>query len=157
PFYDGIQHLAKTGDQFQWGGARLCDGWQFPTHDGKAQFQVVAPRESELPAGRFWLSTRRGKQFNSMVWKQRDPLTGADRDALFMAAADAASLGVSDGTPVFVRSDTGEVRARIRISRLRAGNVQMFFPEANPLLRAGQRDPVALVPDYNAVVEIIPA
>ena len=23
-----------------------------------------------------------------MVWKQRDPLTGADRDALFMADAD---------------------------------------------------------------------
>ena len=76
PFYDGIQHLAKTGDQVQWGGERLCDGWVFPTHDGKAHFQVVAPRESELPAGRFWLSTRRGKQFNSMVWKRKDPLDG---------------------------------------------------------------------------------
>ena len=71
PFYDGIQHLAKTGDQVQWGGERLCDGWVFPTHDGKAHFQVVAPREAELPAGRFLLSTRRGKQFNSMVWKRR--------------------------------------------------------------------------------------
>ena len=157
PFYDGIQHLARTGDQFQWGGERLCDGWVFPTHDGKAHFLVVAPREAELPAGRFWLTTRRGKQFNSMVWKQKDPLTGADRDALFMAAADAASLGVSDGAAVTVRSETGSVSARVRISRLRAGNVQMFFPEANPLLRAGRRDPIALVPDYNAVVEIIPA
>ncbi len=156
PFYDGIQHLARTGDQVQWGGERLCDGWRFPTADGKAHFRVVAPRESELPADRFLLSTRRGKQFNSMVWKQRDPLTGADRDALFMAAADAAGLGLTEGAAVLVRSETGEVRARVRISRVRAGNVQMFFPEANPLLRAGQRDPVALVPDYNAVVEIIP-
>jgi hypothetical protein len=30
----------------------------------------------------------------------------------------------------------------------------MFFPEANPLIAAGRRDPVALVPDYNAVVEV---
>ena len=36
------------------------------------------------------------------------------------------------------------------------GNVQMFFPEANPLICAGRRDPVALVPDYNAVVEVEP-
>ena len=157
PFYEGIQHLAKTGDQVQWGGERLCDGWVFPTHDGKAHFQVVAPREADLPAGRFLLSTRRGKQFNSMVWKRKDPLTGADRDALFMAASDATALGLADGAAVTVRSETGSVAARVRMSRLRAGNVQMFFPEANPLLRAGQRDPIALVPDYNAVVEIIPA
>ncbi len=50
PFYDGIQHLARTGDQFQWGGERLCDGWVFPTHDGKAHFRVVAPRESGTTA-----------------------------------------------------------------------------------------------------------
>ncbi len=157
PFYDGIQHLARTGDQVQWGGERLCDDWVFPTTDGKAHFHVVAPREAELPPGRFLLSTRRGKQFNSMVWKQRDPLTGADRDALLMAADDAAALGLADGAAVLVRSATGEVPARIRIAPVRAGNVQMFFPEANPLLRAGQRDPVALVPDYNAIVEITPA
>ncbi len=157
PLYDGIQHLARTGDQLQWGGERLCDGWVFPTHDGKAHFRVVAPRESGIPPGRFWLSTRRGKQFNSMVMQRRDPLTGADRDALFMAAQDAATLGLADGAAVTVRSETGSVPARIKIAGMRAGNVQMFFPEANPLLRAGQRDPIALVPDYNAVVEIIPA
>ena len=92
-----------------------------------------------------------------MVWKQRDPLTGADRDALFMAAADAAALGLrrrrGGDRPLGDRLGVGAGR----VARLRAGNVQMFFPEANPLLRAGQRDPVALVPDYNAVVEVIPA
>jgi hypothetical protein len=31
----------------------------------------------------------------------------------------------------------------------------MFFPEANPLIPPGRLDPVGLVPDYNAVVEII--
>src|SRR5207245_4889684 len=33
PFYTGIETLAKTGDQVQWGGARLCDGQVFPTDD----------------------------------------------------------------------------------------------------------------------------
>jgi hypothetical protein len=53
-----------------------------------------------------------------------------------------------------VRSDTGEVRARVHVAPIRPRNVQMFFPEANPLIAAGLRDEVALVPDYNAVVEV---
>jgi predicted molibdopterin-dependent oxidoreductase YjgC len=155
PAYDGIQRLTKTGDAVQWGGARLCDGWSFPTPDRKAHFGVVTPVESELPAGRYLLSTRRGKQFNTMVFKRRDPLTGAERDALLMSAEDAAALGVAEGEQVLVRSEVGKVQARVRLAPMRAGNVQMFFPEANPLIRAGQRDPVALVPDYNAIVEIV--
>jgi molybdopterin-dependent oxidoreductase alpha subunit len=154
PAYDGVQHLQRTGDAIQWGGERLCDGWEFPTPDGRAQFGVVTPREARLGPDRYLLSTRRGKQFNSMVLKDRDPLTGGRRDTLFMAAADLEARGLRDGDPVAVRSESGEVRARVREARLRPGNVQMFFPEANPLIAAGRRDPVALVPDYNAVVEV---
>jgi molybdopterin-dependent oxidoreductase alpha subunit len=154
PFYDGIQSLSKTGDQVQWGGERLCDGWVFPTPDGKAHFTVVQPREVELDPGRFLLSTRRGKQFNTMVWKKKDPLTGARRDDLFISESDARALELEAGDRVAVRSETGAVEARVRISDIRPGNVQMFFPEANPLIRSGQRDPVALVPDYNATVSI---
>ncbi|MEJ7753134.1 MAG: molybdopterin-dependent oxidoreductase, partial [Candidatus Limnocylindrales bacterium] len=156
PFYDGVQHLKQTGDAIQWGGARLCDGWVFPTPNGRANFVTVRPREVELPEGRFLLSTRRGKQFNSMVWRARDPLTGADRDALFMAPSDAKALGVGEGDAVLVRSDSGEVRGRIKLSTIRPGNLQMFFPEANPVIAGGSRDPVALVPDYNATVEVLP-
>jgi len=156
PFYDGIQHLRDTGDQFQWGGPRLCDGWVFPTADGKAHFTAVAPRDPRPPEGRFLLSSRRGKQFNSMVFRGDDPLTGATRDALFMAAEDAGRLGLADGGAVRVRSETGQVAARVHVAPLRAGNVQMFFPECNPLIRPGVRDPDSQVPDYNAVVEVLP-
>jgi anaerobic selenocysteine-containing dehydrogenase len=104
--------------------------------------------------GRLLLSTRRGKQFNTMVFKERDPLTGASRDALFMSRDDARDLDLRDGQPVWVRSDSGEVRARVHVAPIRPRNVQMFFPEANPLIAAGRRDEVALVPDYNAVVEV---
>lgn len=156
PAYEGIQRLRRSGDAIQWGGPRLCDGWTFATPDGKAHFEPVAPPEAELAAGHYRLSTRRGKQFNSMVLKKKDPLTGAGRDALFMAPTDASALGLAAGDRVRVRSETGQVSARVKIAEILPGNVQMFFPEANPLLAAGRRDPVSLVPDYNAAVTIEP-
>ena len=140
----------------QWGGERLCDGWIFPTPDGKAHFDPVDPPELSIPEGRFRLSTRRGKQFNSMVFKKRDPLTGAMRDALFIAAEDASALGLVEGDRILVRSEDGKVEATVKIAAIKPRNVQMFFPEANPLIRPGRRDPVALVPDYNATVEVLP-
>jgi molybdopterin-dependent oxidoreductase alpha subunit len=157
PSYAGIENLRETGDAIQWGGARLCEGGVFPTADGKAHFKAVAPPAFDVPEGRFVLSTRRGKQFNSMVWAEKDPLTGAGRDALFVADADAAALGVSEGDRVLVRSAHGELRARVHVAPIRPGNVQAFFPEANPLLAPARRDPISEVPDYNAIVEVVRA
>ena len=156
PTYAGIEHLRETGDQVQWGGTRLCDGWRFPTADGRARFVAVTPQEATLPPGWFRLSTRRGKQFNSMVWREVDPVTGGGRDALFLAPGDAARLAVGEGDAVRVRSAAGEVVARVKLAAIAEGNVQMHFPEANPLLDPARRDPVGLVPDYNAEVELIP-
>jgi anaerobic selenocysteine-containing dehydrogenase len=156
PAYAGIETLQDTGDAVQIGGERLCEGGIFPTPDGHAHFAVVAPSVHDVPAGHFVLSTRRGKQFNSMVWNDVDPLTGAGRDALFLAAGDATALGVHEGQAVLVRSPHGEMRARVHVAPIRPGNVQAFFPEANPLLAPARRDPVSGVPDYNAVVEVVP-
>jgi anaerobic selenocysteine-containing dehydrogenase len=156
PGYAGIERLRDTGDAIQVGGARLCEGNDFPTPDGKAHFNVTVPHPADVPDGSFVLSTRRGKQFNTMVWDERDPLTGAGRDALFLADTDAAVLGVADGDPVLVRSAYGELRARVHLAPIRPGNVQAFFPEANSLLSPSRREPRSGVPDYNAVVEVVP-
>jgi anaerobic selenocysteine-containing dehydrogenase len=91
-----------------------------------------------------------------MVWQERDPLTGADRDALFLSDLDADALGVADGDAVVVRSDYGEMRARVHLAPIRPGNVQAFFPEANRLLSPTRHEPISRVPDYNAVVEVVP-
>jgi predicted molibdopterin-dependent oxidoreductase YjgC len=155
PAYAGIERLATTGDAFQIGGERLCEGGAFPTADGRARFAAVAPAPHEVPDGRFVLSTRRGKQFNSMVWADVDPLTGASRDALLVCEADAAGLGVRQGDAVLVRSAYGEMNARVHLAPIRPGNVQAFFPEANPLLAPGIRDERSGVPDYNALVEVV--
>ena len=156
PAYAGIENLRTTGDAIQVGGRMLCADGVFPTPDGRATFAVVAPEVRDVPDGRFVLSTRRGKQFNSMVWNEVDPLTGAHRDALFLAPADASELGVAEGAAVVVRSQYGEMRARVHLAPIRPGNVQAFFPEANPVLAPTRRDAASGVFDDNAVVEVVP-
>ncbi len=157
PAYAGIDTLRTTGDSVQWGGTRLCEGGVFPTSDGRARFRAVTPPDRSLPEGMFRVSTRRGKQFNTMVHADRDPLTGAGRDAVFMAPADAERLGLRDGSRVVLRSDHGELPGRVMLSRIRPGNLQVLFPEGNVLLGAGVHDAASKVPDYNAVVSVHPA
>ena len=157
PGYAGIERLRKAGDQVQYGGPILYVGGQFKTPDGKGHFAALTPPELDLPAGKFALSTRRGKQFNSMIYRKTDPLTGAGRDALLISREDADALGVRDGDPVEVRSDNGaSMRCSIRIDRIKPRNVQAFWPECNVLIKRKVCDIAAGVPDYNAMVEIVP-
>jgi len=157
PAYAGIETLERIGDAVQWGGPRLCAGGVFPTDDGRARFSAVVPADREVPEGRFRLSTRRGKQFNTMVYRDVDPFTGAARDAVFVAAADAARLGLHDGMAVVVRSEHGDLRGHVKIEELLPGNAQVYWPEGNALLPPRLRDAASGVPDYNAVVDILPA
>lgn len=156
PLYSGIEKLGRKGDHVQWGGRILCRGGQFSTSNGRARFEVVRPPESALPDGKFMMSTRRGKQFNSMIHRARDPLTGAVRDDVLLSAADAGALGLADGAPVLVRSPNGEMRGRAKIADIKPRNIQVHWPEAQPVLKRGVLDPQCGVPDYNAVVELIP-
>jgi molybdopterin-dependent oxidoreductase alpha subunit len=158
PTYAGIEFLERTGDAVQWGGRHLCAGGRFPTPDGKGRFTPLDVPRAEVPDGRFLVSTRRGKQFNSIVWSETDPLTGATRDAVYLDRTDAHALGLADGQAVVLKSDTGEMAARVRLSRLPRRTAQVHWPEGNALLPAGaaHREPGSRIPDYQAVVEIIP-
>jgi predicted molibdopterin-dependent oxidoreductase YjgC len=159
PAYAGIERLERLGDAVQWGGPRLGEQGRFSTPDGKAHFTPVRPDATggTTDHGAFALSTRRGKQFNSMVYAAKDPLTGAVRDAVLLNPDDADRLGLADGTPVTLRSEHGEMRARVHLAPIRAGNVQVFFPEGNVLLPAGVRDAPSGVPDYTTRVDVVPA
>ena len=156
PLYAGIETLAEKGDHVQWGGRILCRDGVFPTPDGRARFSAVAPPERTLETGTFLLATRRGKQFNSMIHRDKDPLTGAIRDDVLVSPEDAASIGLADGKGILVRSDVGEFRGRVKIAPIRPGNVQVHWPESQSLIRRGVRDPECGIPDYNAVVQLIP-
>jgi anaerobic selenocysteine-containing dehydrogenase len=91
-----------------------------------------------------------------MVHRDVDPLTGAARDALFMADADITRLGLTTGQHVVVRSRHGEMRAHVYEAPIRAGNVQVFFPEGNVLVPTGRRDGPSGIPDYTTTVEVLP-
>jgi len=156
PFYNGIQYLKKQGDAVQWGGIRLCDGPHFKTADGKAHFAVLTPPERQLANGQFFVTTRRGKQFNSMVQSEYDSLTGGRRDDVFMSSEDAKTLGLSDGAPVVLKNALGEFNGRVKIAPIRPGNLQVHWPEGNHLIRRGVCDPLCGIPDYKAVVDATP-
>jgi molybdopterin-dependent oxidoreductase alpha subunit len=158
PLYAGIETLADTGDAVQWGGRHLCAGGEFPTPDGRAVFSVLEPPVHDLPEGAFLVSTRRGKQFNSMVQADVDPLTGAVRDAIMMDPADAESLGLQAGDRVRLRSATGTLEGTLTPARLPSRTLQVHWPEGNVLIPGGSanREPHSKVPDYNAVVTVEP-
>jgi len=157
PTYDGIQNLRARGDAFQYGGPRLCERGEFPTPDGRAQFTPLRPPDADLPPGWFLLSTRRGRQFNSMVQGEVDPLLGARRRDVLMSGEDAGILGVRNGEEVVVSNDMGSHRGRCRIVPIRPRNVQIYWPEGNVLIRRGVVEPQCEMPDYNALVRIAPA
>ncbi len=153
PTYKGIANMRKKGDNFQYGGPRLLLGG-FLTPDGKGRFSPIGLPEETVPEGQFLLATRRGKQFNSMIYNVTDPLTGLQREDIIMAKEDVEQLGLRDRDPILLRNDRGEFRGRVKIGRIKPGCIQGHWPEVNLVVPAGRLDPSG-VPDYNAVVEII--
>jgi molybdopterin-dependent oxidoreductase alpha subunit len=154
PFYAGIEKLEYGSDSFQYGGARLCEGGNFPLLDGKAVFSSFNLEHELLPEGQFRVSTRRGKQFNSMIHAKKDALNGATRDAILMSQTDATKLGLHDGDSVKLISSHGELRGKILIAPVKPSNLQVHWPEGNVLLDANKRSSESHVPDYNATVKL---
>jgi molybdopterin-dependent oxidoreductase alpha subunit len=157
PFYDGIQKLRETGDAIQYGGPHLCAEGKFPTADGKAHFRAVdLPKQSPPTNGarEFILSTRRGKQFNTLIYDEIDPLTGAARDSVLINPEDAAALHLTNNDRIALINDLGRFEGRVFLAPIARGNLQVHWPEANHIIRRGVTDAMGGVPDYNAVVTI---
>jgi molybdopterin-dependent oxidoreductase alpha subunit len=154
PFYEGIQHLKNTGDAVQYGGPHLCADGKFPTADGKAHFRVVELPRLQRAAGEFEVSTRRGKQFNTLIYDDVDPLTGAARDAVFMNPDDAAELHLANKDRVALVNDLGRYEGRVFLAAISRGALQVHWPEGNVIIRRGVVDALGGVPDYNATVRV---
>jgi predicted molibdopterin-dependent oxidoreductase YjgC len=154
PSYAGIERLEAAGDAVQWGGPHLCTEWRFPTDDGKAHFRVVPMPASEQEPGTFMVSTRRGKQFNTIVYGDTDPLTGAPRDAVLINPDDAAERHLRAGDAVTLANDHGRFVGRAFPAPIARGNLQVHWPEGNVLIGRGVLDATGGVPDYNARVRL---
>ena len=175
PFYDGVENLKQTGDAFQYGGRHLCAGWKFPTADGRAHFRAVPlpeagdvvlnvpgagtefqqrRAEDGAPHPTFTVTTRRGKQFNSLVYAEVDPINGAPRDAVLMNPEDAAALGLVQSDPIALTNQLGRFAGRVFFAPMARGNLQIHWPEGNIIIRRAVTDPTGGVPDYNARVKV---
>jgi molybdopterin-dependent oxidoreductase alpha subunit len=154
PLYKGIGGLRKEGDSFQWGGERLFEDGFKKMPGGRARFWVQELPESAAPAGMFLLTTRRGKQFNSMVYGARDPLTGMEsRQVVFISREDLDALGIASGERVRLHNDQGEMRAVAACARVKPGTLQVLWPEGNAVI-SRRYDPISGEPDYNAFVKV---
>jgi molybdopterin-dependent oxidoreductase alpha subunit len=155
PLYKGISDLKKEKDSFQYGGARILnDGICQNLPDQKARFSVLVPQNDILKPGEFYLTTRRGKQFNSIIYGKDDPLIGSKRrDEIYLNPDDAEKLKIREGDSILLKSCTGEYSGVCRIGALHPKTVQVFWPEANVLI-SRRLDPVSHEPDYNTIVTI---
>jgi predicted molibdopterin-dependent oxidoreductase YjgC len=156
PLYAGIETLSRKGDQVQWGGRTLYADGRFATPDGRAHF-AAAPLSAEPRApDTFLVSTRRGKQFNSMVQRDFDPLTGARRNSVLMSVADMTRLHLEDGAAIRLRSPHGSFEGRLKRAPIKPGNLEVHWPEGMSLLAGDAIDPDSMEPDYNATVTVEP-
>ncbi|HWF85835.1 MAG TPA: molybdopterin dinucleotide binding domain-containing protein, partial [Vicinamibacterales bacterium] len=156
PLYKGIESLKRKGDQVQWGGPTLYADGRFATSDGMAHFAPVSAGRAVRAVGELRVSTRRGKQFNSMIQREVDPLTGARRDDILISREDAQRLGLQSDAPVRLRSACGSYDGRVKIAAMKPGNLEVHWPEGNALLSGSVIDPDSMEPDYNATVTIEP-
>ncbi len=154
PFYDGIQNLKESGDSFQYGGPHLCSEGRFSTPDGKANLIAVELPDKLTGKSEYKLSTRRGKQFNSLVYAEIDPLNGAERESILINHEDAAEAKLMHGDSIWVRNGDRQMKGRVFLASIARGNIQAHWPEANVLIPSGIKDERGGVPDYNATVTI---
>ncbi len=124
----------------------------FNTASGRAACHLVELPPPVAGAGEFALMTIRSEgQFNSVVYDEEDLYRGnTRRDVVMISAGDAASLGLSEGDPVTVRSDIGAMPVRTAIVDIADGSAAMYYPEANAIVPR-RIDPKSLTPAFKSV------
>ena len=155
PEYEGIQHLNMKGDVFQRGGAWLCEGGICPTPDGKGRLiPVDVPKSGVVPEGEFYVTTRRGKQFNSMIYGEKDAFNGAIRAAVLLSPDDALTYSIAEGDAIVLYNLHGMLHGQAHFANIAKGNLAVNFPEGNVLFPMGIYEEQAGIPEYNIAVKL---
>lgn len=148
PQYDGVQHLKKAGDVYQYGGAWLCEGGVCPTPDGKGNLITMDIPDNNKKAGEFKLLMRRGKQFNSMVYGDQDAFNSMGRYDVLVNENDARREGLENGEAVVLYNKNGVFQGFVYYASIREGNIGVQFPEGNFLVEKGIYESFVEMPDY---------
>jgi anaerobic selenocysteine-containing dehydrogenase len=135
PGYGAIAGIDGDSGEFQIEGRTFHDP-VFATPSGRAAFCVTPDAGPAPDAGEFRLMTLRSEgQFNTVVYEEEDIYRGnRRRDVVMMSGADASELGVREGDPVCVETEVGTMDVVVAIVDIRAGNLAMYYPEANTLV-----------------------
>jgi molybdopterin-dependent oxidoreductase alpha subunit len=135
PGYAPIAAMDRTRREFTVEGRTFAEP-RFPTADGRAHFRVTPLPAFAPAAGEFGLMTIRSEgQFNTVVYEEEDAYRGVTRrDVVFMAPEDVAAQGLAADDRVVVSTETGALEVSVAPAPIRAGNLAMFYPEANVLV-----------------------
>jgi anaerobic selenocysteine-containing dehydrogenase len=153
PGFEPLREIDRTKQEFQING-RTFHQPRFATPSGKARFRVHPLPQLQGEVNQLRLMTVRSEgQFNTVVYEEEDIYRGQDRrDVILMNRADIERLGLKVDQQVRVRSAVGEMHTiLVREFDIRAGNVLMYFPEANVLVPA-TTDPLSKTPAFKAVL-----
>ncbi len=155
PEYDGIQRLKQKGDVFQRGGAWLCEGGVCPTADGKGRLiPVNVPKRGVSSEGQFYVTTRRGKQFNSMIYGEKDAFHGGIRASVLLNPEDAKLYSIAEGEAIVLHNSHGTLHGQAKCADILRGNLAVNFPEGNVLFPMGVYESPAGIPEYNIAVTL---
>ena len=152
PGYEAMLGMDESKKEFHVDGRTPVD-YEFPTETGKATFHAIPLPASRCQENELRLMTVRSEgQFNSVVYDEEDLYRGQERrDVVLMNRLDMQARGLSPDQPVRLTSSAGELRYyRAREYNVRAGNVLMYYPEANMLV-PHEVDPLSKTPGFKGV------
>lgn len=96
------------------------------------------------------MTVRSEGQFNTVVYEEHDLYRGQDRrDVVLIHSDDVQRLGLKEDQRVTIKSSTGEMKNILvrPYDDIRAGNVLMYYPEANVLV-SRDVDPQSRTPAF---------
>lgn len=152
PGYEEMMGLETQKREFYVKG-RAVEEYRFPTESGRAKFHAPVLPEIMEGDSMFRLMTVRSEgQFNSVVYDEEDLYRGQERrDIVLMNQDDMTRLNLKKDQKVSVKNSTGELRLLLaRPFDVRAGNVLMYYPEANVLVPRSV-DPLSKTPGFKGV------
>ena len=122
---------------------------KFNTANGKANLATFMVPDTRPQPGTFNLMTLRSEgQFNTIVYDDEDLYRGTShRLVVFMNAKDIATGELRVGEWVWVESEIGRMKVELVAGPIRAGNVAMYYPEANAIV-PGKIDPQSRTPSF---------
>jgi molybdopterin-dependent oxidoreductase alpha subunit len=151
PGYAQVASIGLTKQEFQVEGRTFHDEL-FHTPSGRARPEVTPLPAFRVAGDEFRLMTLRSEgQFNTVVYEEEDLYRGTTRrDVVMMSEADGARMGLAEGDPVDVATETGRLRVVAAFIDIPPGNVAMYYPEANAIVPR-RVDPRSGTPAFKSI------